>query len=474
MKLYKKLFFLIIIMCLGLFSLRYIATLAIVYKGKNIAENGSLMLQIYACKDVLAQRLSDKKNRLIVISGSNGLYGINNTILEQETGLPVINMATHAGLPLDYLMARSLKYVKSGDIVVLPLEFAYYGRPKFEEWEMQSLFYWGKSFLRDLPLWQSFEYLIRVPTEVFRKQMKSKTLPTEDEWIKAGQCDFSKQIKFTQIGQEYLQKDGTYLSGDKNIYNKLNGYGLSTTEFRLKQIAEYKRLIESKGAKFFLTYPALLENEAFNLKDENIQRSIKFFEEKLSKFGLILNCSPENSYFERKYFYDTEYHLTNEGAVKRSKNLGKCLRKTFSLTPQRLLEEETIFLNVISGFYANEGFGRWSEGTTSIIRLYFNSENKVKLKFDVFPFLSRQQPKLQTKIFIGKELIATWNFEQGKQFPNTVIDIPKKFIKKDKFIDLEFHYSNNKSPQELELSNDNRILNLGFKSVTIIGSSESE
>lgn len=470
MKKYNRFIYTFFLTFIGLVALRYLAALSVIH-GKNIAESGYLMSAIYACKDVLARNAdTDNKPRIIIIAGSNGLYGINNSVIEKQTGLKVINMSSHAGLPLDYLMYRALKYVKKGDIVVLPLEYAYYGRDGYEEWAMHNLFYWGKSFLNNLSVWDKFPYLIRIPNDVFIKQLTANTLPKDEKLVASGMCQFAKnEINFSSFGSSYLKDDGTYISGNKNIYTEDKQYNFVTRDFRLKQIAEYKTIIEKKEARFFLTYPAMMKNKLFDLNDEMIRRSIRTFQESLARYGLYLNCRPEDSFFQREFFFDTEYHLTNQGAMKRSNNLGRCLQQAFSLSPKKNFSKTNDFsVELLSGFAHPEDSLVWTDGQTAQLSIYFYENTKdMKLLFDMIPFVVPQQPKLKVDIFIGNKKIKTWNFDYERSVPETELQISSENLKKNNSLIITFKFSNNKSPKELGINGDSRILNLGFKSLKI-------
>ena len=64
--------------------------------------------------------------RLIIVGGSNVLFGINTEEVEKSTGYKVINFGVHAGMDFDYIYYRLKKNIHKGDIVVMPLEYSYY------------------------------------------------------------------------------------------------------------------------------------------------------------------------------------------------------------------------------------------------------------------------------------------------------------------------------------------------------------
>ncbi len=77
------------------------------------------------------------------MAGSNALFGLDNSILEKETGFSVIKMGIHAAIPLEYLEMYTMPFVKAGDIVLIPLEWEYYTITEMNShWMRKNMFYW--------------------------------------------------------------------------------------------------------------------------------------------------------------------------------------------------------------------------------------------------------------------------------------------------------------------------------------------
>jgi hypothetical protein len=66
------------------------------------------------------------RSKVLIVSGSNSLFGFNSRKLEDHWGIPVVNGAVHAGLDLPYILERSKRSLVKGDLVLLPLEYQFY------------------------------------------------------------------------------------------------------------------------------------------------------------------------------------------------------------------------------------------------------------------------------------------------------------------------------------------------------------
>ncbi len=70
--------------------------------------------------------------RILVVAGSNALFGIDSAQIEAHWQRPAINLAINAGLRLPYILATSRRIARPGDIILLPIEYGLYlydGKP---------------------------------------------------------------------------------------------------------------------------------------------------------------------------------------------------------------------------------------------------------------------------------------------------------------------------------------------------------
>ena len=114
---------------------------------------------LYTYKDVRAKNITSRK--IIIIGGSNALFGINSELIKKKTGLPVVNLATQAGLDIDFLYYKIKQHIKEGDVVVLPLEFEYYPRTgEVSDWFSQNMQAWGADYIKQLSLIDLVKFII--------------------------------------------------------------------------------------------------------------------------------------------------------------------------------------------------------------------------------------------------------------------------------------------------------------------------
>jgi hypothetical protein len=80
---------------------------------------------LYRLKFGALNRLQDR--RIYVVSGSSSLYSLDTKILTAAIGTPVVNLATHAGLGLPYILDRAGREMKLHDTIIFTPEYPILG-----------------------------------------------------------------------------------------------------------------------------------------------------------------------------------------------------------------------------------------------------------------------------------------------------------------------------------------------------------
>ncbi len=287
------------------------------------------LVDVYAAKDHQAGSIGQPK--IIVASGSNALFGLDSQILEEMTGMPVANLASHAGLPLDFILSRALAHAKPGDVVVAPLEFAFYNESRsLTKWQVTNMESWGHAHLRRdvLTTINFFKHasLADSVARLWSRQPIPKTpLPqileatnANSESIISDWAGYS--FKSMNSRGDILVEDTGKLFADNTAYTD----GV-VSKYSLELLRDYSEKFRQKGATLLLTWPTTVKNPEFDLTNDAHLRRVREMQETLSNSGLTVVCRPEDFHFARSEFLDTAYHLNYRGAVYRTVRLGECL-----------------------------------------------------------------------------------------------------------------------------------------------------
>jgi len=90
----------------------------------NPTQMSKWVYEAYNLKEQSSKKIKDRK--IVIVSGSNSLFGMNSAMIEEKLKIPVVNDAVHAGLGMPYILYKSKSVLNEGDIAILPLEYSFY------------------------------------------------------------------------------------------------------------------------------------------------------------------------------------------------------------------------------------------------------------------------------------------------------------------------------------------------------------
>lgn len=296
----------------------------------------------YYYKDHIASTIKERK--VIILAGSNALFGIDSNKLEEITGIKTINLAVHAGFDLDFFYYKIKQHMKEGDVIVLPLELPFYWRNSKTDWFINNMMAWEKDgYLASLSIFEMVSFIYAVPPKrilegVF-KQGSTNPLLTSKEVILQIKKGNPQDVKDDQIYDYRLLNNKGDLLLDlnptrellitqhegKNIFIHDYSYSL---EYFLKGYNKIKDLVDRRKGQLIMTWPTLImRNKMFSLVLREHQQRMTEFRQWVSKSGVDIQCNPALFNLDVGYYLDTENHLNRYGADIRSDNLGHCLKR---------------------------------------------------------------------------------------------------------------------------------------------------
>ena len=288
---------------------------------------------IYSYKEYVTK--SSNSPRVIIISGSNALIGIDSARIEKIVGRDVVNLALHAGLSVHFYSLLVEEHAGYGDTVVLPLEFHMYSEMP-TDWLANNMLAWGwEDYLSRLSGWEMLDFLADVPPlriveGVFKQTGTNPVLDREVVVQKHHALVRGAGSKFNSHG-DYLMEQGITKGLLQQLENpiryiKQDFDDQEPSEMFLKGYQRLQKLQAQRALKLIFTWPATIRNAGFDLSVPAYREKIERFKRWLAKAGVKVQCSPALFNLDAKYFHDTFYHLNNVGALIRSENLGNCIK----------------------------------------------------------------------------------------------------------------------------------------------------
>lgn len=305
--------------------------------GKQVSAEWWLV-NTYQFKDIVSSQI--KNNKLMIVSGSNSLFSIDSEIIEKKTGLPVVNLATHAGLDLNYHYFVIKKYMKKGDVVVMPLEYSYYsatGNPT--DWFVTNMTAWGRDYVKSLSYFDLIKFLSNITPKTLINGLKAPNTDRIEPLIEIENRVQNTKGEFNGYSYKSLNKYGDInrFTNDRTIFESIKetqtDYGInieSISPYALKTLSLIKSYVIKNGGTLILTWPVTKRNELLDTHSLITIKALNNLKLKLHARGFDLRCSPTGTNLGDELFMDTVYHTNGYGAVIRSTLLGDCLRAILS------------------------------------------------------------------------------------------------------------------------------------------------
>jgi hypothetical protein len=267
-------------------------------------------------KEIYANNI--KGNKLIFAGGSSTLFGIRTSDIQSRLDIPCANFGIHAGLDIDYLLFETKNLLKSGDTVILTLEypvFLYEG--KFNNVTLDYILTYDRNFFNSLSIWDRIRYLACIsPIKLLVSIAKQLTFNPQD--IKAGE-----DCSLTTLNEN---GDSTSNFGHSEAAIGLrfsSPFDIQRGDFRetpgLKIIRDFNLWCLEHNIKFYVTYASTMY---FSEYDSPQYRH--YFNELQSYFAqhnIATIGAPHDFFFAKDYFYDTQYHLNQQGMTMRTNQL---------------------------------------------------------------------------------------------------------------------------------------------------------
>lgn len=260
----------------------------------------------YNMKNRLLQQVPSPK--IIVVGGSSVLFGIDSTILEKNTAIPVVNLGGTADYGLKFMLEEVRRYSNQGDIVILS--------PEYELMNNKNQYYGGNEVImiatknieaskNITDLQQKLYLFTKIPALLFPRfffASDPSNLPITDK----GNLDWDRA------------------SSRKNLkLNQFTASNLPLNKFILSELIEFREHMGSRGVKLVITPPYIPET-AYLKHKTSLDRVYR----QLASAGFTLLSTPNAAVLSEQLFFDTMYHPNVVGRMIRSENTSRDLQNS--------------------------------------------------------------------------------------------------------------------------------------------------
>jgi hypothetical protein len=266
---------------------------------------------MYERKIALANKI-DAPRRLLITGGSGAHYTINSEVIQQNLGIPVINLGLDGPIGLDVILPSILGQVRRGDIVLLIPEYLIlWSEDGFGDRSGQFGMAIGEPGLGGVPPKRLAQDLMMLGSPTLKALTKSSL-----DLVEKGKLTGYYSVPVNNYG------DPTAVKQRGNIPWWQLPIDKPITQHSTARIAQFKKEVEAKGGKLILSLPWV-----YARTDEKSISNVKKTAEALGKIApLIYEQDSLNMKTDVSLFADTHYHLQPEARKVRSLELVEQLK----------------------------------------------------------------------------------------------------------------------------------------------------
>lgn len=249
--------------------------------------------------------------RLVLVGGSNLIFGVDSERIEKETGRGTVNMGVNAALGLDFILSDIQSKISSDDLVVLSLEYEF--------------------FLEDLAQSPSLWHALRLtPRNIAGMGLGKMAWITDNGLYPIRQIvrhPFAGRPEVNELySRDNVNQRGDIISRPEKYNTKINvATSVKPTKAArrraMSRVAVFRERCHKKGAEVVVIYPYVPQSYAVARGDFYSSVHLELY-----KKGFWIIGTPEEASLKDVYFYDTNYHLTKEGAAIRTGKIVSMLK----------------------------------------------------------------------------------------------------------------------------------------------------
>ncbi|MEA2019425.1 MAG: hypothetical protein U9N59_13385 [Campylobacterota bacterium] len=304
------------------------------FQTQNATKSSQWVYDAYGKKTKIANNIKEKK--IIIVAGSNALFGIDSKKLSKTFKIPVVNFGVNAGVLLPYTLYKAKKVIKEGDIVLMPLEYPMYVYDGVPNEQMIDFI-----FSRDFDMFWNL---------TFKEQFYMVWNVTLNRIYRGLKAEGGKVVREGLFGVHHIDKNGDQTKTKKKYQNKWmkdqiynnfaknpESYGARYNEDSLSwsYIEKFTSWCNENNVKMIFMPSTLLKHKKY-FKDKKESWFYKNLKSIIEEKGLNYVGNPYDYMYHKKYYFDSNFHLTKKGRKKRTNKMIKDLKKSTilkSLTP---------------------------------------------------------------------------------------------------------------------------------------------
>lgn len=276
----------------------------------NHTPAGQWVREAYQLKNHKAESVDG--NKIVIVSGSNALFGVNSKLIADQYNLPVINQGVNAGVGLSYIIEQGKKVLNPGDVAILPIEYSLYNENEGSNPVMLDYYLADNELYKNQSIKLKFNML---------KQMTFKRLVEGYQGLPEGfqvvglygpqNMDENGDQTNSSINQRHINQLTALENLPPSVYSK--DFSIDTNGW---DILETFQDYANENQICLIYIPATIMYNDFYINDTDEYLFYKNLPDVARTKGLTYLGSPFDFMYATNNYFDTNYHLVSESRVK--------------------------------------------------------------------------------------------------------------------------------------------------------------
>ena len=261
--------------------------------------------------------LNDKYERLnainepkiVIIGGSATAFGINSEIIEQETGMPVVNFGLYGALGSKAMLELAKSNINKGDIIIFQPEYSA---------QLYSNFIGATELLQALESGTGMLKSLSARTKLELMASLGKYISDKNKIISMGNKPSPQNVYAYSSFNQYV--DISYPRPynimpdlyDTNALIEISN-SIISDEFA-ESFNNYYKFIKKKKASLYISMAPINE---LAIKNNTVEAKEAYHDYLEQVFLAPVISNIDDSIISCEYFYDTNYHLNDAGVLLR-------------------------------------------------------------------------------------------------------------------------------------------------------------
>ena len=285
-------------------------------------ESSRYIDEIHEIKTEAAVNVIDQP-KLLVIGGSNALFGISCEQIQEQTQFPCVNGATQAGLGIKYMFDRAKSWLHSGDTVLLTLEYFHYRDGDLpNDMVIDYVFAHDPDYLKRTDLKTKFQFFAGISFTRILRGFSAKVSPPQPR------SDGYQAETLNALGDETNNSEDERPPEGVSRIQAVSPLDVSSLQSAahnsgIQTIETFVAWCKQNNVEVLSTWPNTIWFEEYAQPDN--QALFRDIESLYSRLEVPMLGQFSDFMFARSMFYDTGYHLHDRGVEVRTELLAQHL-----------------------------------------------------------------------------------------------------------------------------------------------------